>query len=401
MSREYYFSTISKDTQSSLSVLSNITLSSGDKILLECGSVFDYEFIHLSNIDNITITSYGEGKKPIINAKGSGRWLQDYQVMLDSPSHRYFGEISSTIHLQDCSNIKISNLEIINDYIGDEYYCATGISAISKDRGVMHDITIEDCFIHDVYGNIYDKHLNNGGIYFTCSKPSNDNPSRFENILIQRCTLLNTSRWGIAIGYTYMHSKFSGQTYEDNAFNMYGHKNITIQDCYTKQIAGDAITVMYCDKPIIKNNMSDEAACKINDRYYKDAHNRGGKVAAGIWPWKCRDAYFSNNLVRSTRLNQDGMAYDADSGWNTIYEHNYSTLNEGGSVMYCLEESIGSKFNNNVIDDDLGGIFSMAKNSDGVIEDNIIYKRVDTPLFRKRMDDGIFFMKNNIIKEVK
>ena len=73
-----------------------------------------------------------------------------------------------------------------------------------------------------------------------------------------------------------------------------------------------------------------------------------GKVAAGIWPWKCKDALFRYNEAADTRLNQDGMAYDADSGDGTTYEYNYSRQNEGGCVMFCLDEAIHNTFSHNV-----------------------------------------------------
>ena len=63
-------------------------------------------------------------------------------------------------------------------------------------------------------------------------------------------------------------------------------------------------------------------------------------MAAAIWPWKCKDALLRCNEAVDTRLNQDGMAYDADSGDGTVYEHNYSRMNEGGCVMFCLEYAI-------------------------------------------------------------
>ena len=36
-----------------------------------------------------------------------------------------------------------------------------------------------------------------------------------------------------------------------------------------------------------------------------------GKVAAGIWPWKCKDAVFRYNEVRDMKLNQDGKTVAA------------------------------------------------------------------------------------------
>ncbi len=415
MSRQYHFSTVtvSKDHDgtvnnpfSSLSALKDIVLSPGDIIALECGSVFMGEYIHLRNIDAITIKPYGQGKRPVIATDSNGVWHQDYGTPLDSPSHRYKADISSSIHLQDCSGIRIEGLELTNTDDGDKYeafrMCHTGVSAVAKDRGVMKNITLHDLYIHNIKGNVYDKHLNNGGIYMTCSKPRNEDetgPALFENITISRCTVTDTSRWGIAVGYTYAHSAFSGKTCDRTAFEKYAHKNIVIEDCYVKRSGGDAITVMYALSPRVSRNRSDDAALEINDRIYRHPEGRGGKVAAAIWPWKCLDAHFTGNDVYSTRLNQDGMAYDADSGWNTVYEHNRSTLNEGGAVMFCLEEAIGSVYRNNVSDNDLGGIFSLASNPDGIINGNKIIKKKTVPLLRKRMDDGKVMMYDNILTE--
>lgn len=415
MSKQYHFSTVTVSEKhdgsegnpfTTLSALKEIVTSPGDTILLERGSVFRGEYIHLKNSDGITIKPYGKGKRPVIRTDSAGIWHQDYGTPLDSPAHRYRADVSSSVHLQDCSDIRIEGLELTNTDDGDKSeafrMCHTGVSAVARDRGVMRNITLYDLYIHDIKGNVYDKHLNNGGIYFTCSSPENEastGPALFENVTIARCTVTDTSRWGIAIGYTYAHGAFSGKVCDREAFRKYAHKNIVIEDCYVKRSGGDAITVMYALSPIVRRNRSDDAATDINDRIYRHPEGRSGKVAAGIWPWKCLDAEFTDNDVYSTRLNQDGMAYDADSGWNTVYEHNRSTLNEGGAVMFCLEEAIGSVYRNNVSRHDLGGIFSLASNPDGTISGNLIIKKKTVPLLRKRMDDGKVMMYDNILTE--
>lgn len=96
----------------------------------------------------------------------------------------------------------------------------------------------------------------------------------------------------------------------------------------------------------------------MNDRYYKYPGKRQGKVAAAIWPWKCKDALLRYNDVADTKLNQDGMAYDADSGDGTVYEYNYSAYNEGGAMMFCLGEAVHSTYRHNVSYRDLGGVLS-------------------------------------------
>lgn len=77
-------------------------------------------------------------------------------------------------------------------------------------------------------------------------------------------------------------------------------------------------------------------------------------MGQGIWSWKCKDTLFQYNEAADTRLNQDGMAWNAYSGDGTIYQYNYCRLNEGGCVMFCLEESIHNIFRYNVRDDDWG-----------------------------------------------
>ena len=141
------------------------------------------------------------------------------------------------------------------------------------------------------------------------------------------------------------------------------------------------------------NNTADSVACEMNDRVYREPGNRMGKVAAAIWPWKCKDALLRCNEAVDTRLNQDGMAYDADSGDGTVYEHNYSRMNEGGCVMFCLEEAIHSRFCNNVSFDDLSGTISPAQNPDALLSHNRYYVRKGIPFVRKNMDGGTYTQK--------
>ena len=126
-----------------------------------------------------------------------------------------------------------------------------------------------------------------------------------------------------------------------------------------------------------------------------------GKVAAALWPWKCKNARFCYNEVTDTRLNQDGMAYDADSGDGTLYEYNYSRSNEGGCIMFCMEEAVHNIFRKNISYDDLGGIISPACNPDALVTENEFYMRREVPLIRESMQDGTVTLKNNKITIIK
>ena len=395
----------------SLYAVNRLKLQPGDQVLLERGSVFENQFLHL-NVQGtkeqpIYIGAYGNGAKPLIQTNGQGIWYQDYGNELDAPTHVYRGYVSSAVLLYDCEYLTVENLEISNKggVFGETYSAPhkmnrTGVAGIAKNRGTLHEIHLSNLYIHDVEGNVYDKHMNNGGIYFTCLKPEAEEKTgvaRYENVSVRGCHLKRTSRWGIAVGYSYKCKEFMTAELPDELFERYGHHNIYIADNYVEEIGGDGITVMYAMKPLVEYNSGDSCALEMNDRYYTEPEDRAGKVAAGIWPWKCKDALLTYNEMRDMRLNQDSMAWDADSGDGTLYQYNYSRLNEGGCVMFCLEEAIHNEFRYNVSVDDLGGLISPSGNPDAWIHHNVFYHRAEVPFVRPHMDDGKYVAEENEI----
>ena len=168
--------------------VSALSLQPGDKVLLERGSVFTGEVLHLKNCGDIAgapieIGAYGTGDAlPCIAADGTGVWYQDYGTPLDFDGHVYRGEVSSAVLLYDVENIVLRDLEITNDapFADLESYCAadkmdrTGVAVVARDRGTLHSITLTGLFVHDVKGNVYNKHMNNGGIYMTALTPTDE-----------------------------------------------------------------------------------------------------------------------------------------------------------------------------------------------------------------------------------
>lgn len=401
-----------------LNRINELKINPGDKILLEKGSVFCEQFLHLKscgdiNGEPIEVASYGTGETmPEIRAGGNGVWYQDYGIELDSSVHIYKGDVSSAVLLYDVENIILRDIAITNkdeekspeEYSAPHKMDRTGVAVVAQNRGTVHGITLDGLYIHDVNGNVYNKHMNNGGIYMTCFKPDDESKtgvSRYDGVTVKNCFVKNVSRWGIAVGYTYMHQKFQGKELSEDTFKTYGNENILICNNFAKFAGGDAITPMYALRPLVEHNMAHSCAIEMNDRIYRYPEKRMGKVAAAIWPWKCKDALLRYNEVLDTKLNQDGMAYDADSGDGTVYEYNYSRLNEGGCVMFCLQEAIHNTFANNLSVDDLGGTISPAKNPDAYIANNKFYVRQGVPFKRKRMRNGKVTLKDNEIIIIK
>ncbi|MGN0523058.1 MAG: polyhydroxyalkanoate depolymerase [Eubacterium sp.] len=398
----------------SLDKINSTALNAGDKVLLEKGSVFENQFLHLKacgdiNGEAIEIASYGEGEDmPRISANGQGVWYQDYGKKLDSPHHVYRGNVSSAILLYDVENIIIRDIEIVNkDISNDTDYSAadkmdrTGVAVVAQNRGTLHSIVLENLYIHDVNGNVYNKHMNNGGIYMTSFTPENEEKTgvaRYDGVTVEGCYVKNVSRWGIAVGYTYCHDKFASKELEADLFKKYGNENILIKNNYLKFVGGDAITPMYALNPLVEHNTSDSCATEMNDRVYRYPGKRMGKVAAAIWPWKCKNALLRYNEAVDTKLNQDGMAYDADSGDGTKYEYNYSRLNEGGCMMFCMQQAVHNTFTDNLSYDDLSGTMTPASNPDAYVANNTFYVRKGVPFVRKRNHGKMTLKDNKIIK---
>ncbi len=443
----YYVSTLhGKDTNSgtsqnepfySLQKINHQNLGPGDRILLEAGSVFTNGYLHLfgqsgSEEAPIVIDRYGEGADPIIDTNGQGVWFQNYGQRLDNAWHKYQGYVSSSILLYDTEYIEIQNLEIVNDnpeidtvYNATDMMDRTGVAAVAQDKGTIDHIHLKNLKIHDVIGNVYNKHMNNGGIYFTVYLPHDaqmgtpsDNKadfissetgiSRYNDVLIEGCSVINTNRWGIAVGYTGFWNKFTNMEISDEDIAKYGSTNVVIRNNYVKDAGGDSITLMYCDKPLVEYNVSDGAARQMHSGDYSP-QGETQRFAAGIWPWKCKDAVFQYNEAFDTQNvnneNGDGQAWDADWSDGTIYQYNYSHNNGGGCLMVCLNEAYRTTFRYNVSQNDLRAVLDTFGSPKAHIYNNVFYIAENVPVYRDRsngealLENNIFYYSGNEEKE--
>ena len=169
-----------------LFAVNRLALAPGDTVLLRRGCRFEKQFLQLQCSGTagspITIGAYGEGCAPCIAADGQGIWYQDYGCALDSPTHVHHGYVSSAVLLYDAAYVTVRDLEITNRaeaVPGERYSQAdkmqrTGVAVVARDKGIRRGITLQNLQVHDVNGNVYDKHMNNGGIYMTALRPENE-----------------------------------------------------------------------------------------------------------------------------------------------------------------------------------------------------------------------------------
>ena len=105
----------------SLLKINEITLQPGDRVLLERGSVFVDEYLHVKGSGSaeapIVIDAYGDESLPLplIQTNGKGVWFQDYGNSLDNVNHVNKGNVSSCILLYDVDYIEISKIAMTNE----------------------------------------------------------------------------------------------------------------------------------------------------------------------------------------------------------------------------------------------------------------------------------------------
>ena len=385
-----------------LNKVNELNLEPGDTVLLKKGSVFEDQALKFTKEDSgtaeapVKVSTYGEGNRPQINTNVHGKWELNYGTRLDNQNHKWKGTVSSSILIEDAEYLEIEGLELTNDRNsttdtekGKKYNDAyamdrTGVAGVAKDNGTVDHIVLNDLYIHDVTGNVYNKHMTNGGIYFIVAKPTNEDETgiaRYNDIQIRNCSLDKVNRWGIAVGYTYQWRQFETAELPDATMEKYGSSNVVIENNYLNNVGGDAITTMYLDRPLIQYNVSENAAKQINKTDYVqqqprlDANGKeigkqdvgAGRVAAGIWPWKCKNAIFQYNecfrTLNASNGNGDGQPWDADYGDGTNYQYNYSHGNTASTIMFCYDNSVNNTFRYNISQNEDMGPLDPAQNS--------------------------------------
>lgn len=437
--------TSKSDAFKTLEQVNAVNLQPGDQVRFKKGSVFNGEALHFTKEDSgsadapVVISTYGDesAARPQINTNGQGRWNLNYGNPLDNQNHKWKGEVSSCILIEDTEYIEINGLELTNNRATDkvpetdsngnvrDYNDAyamdrTGVAGVAKDNGTVDHIVLNDLYIHDVTGNVYNKHMTNGGIYFIMEKPTNEattGVARYNDVQIKKCYLDTVNRWGIAVGYTYQWGRFTNASLSDEVMSTYGASKVVIENNYLNNVGGDAITTMYCDNPLIQYNVSENAAKQINTTDYSrqqprlDANGNetgkqdvgAGRVAAGIWPWKCKNAIFQYNecfaTLNASSGNGDGQPWDADYGDGTNYQYNYSHGNTASTIMFCGPQSINNTFRYNISqNEDMGPLDPAGNTGNCQVYNNTFYIKagLNTIWHRSHGNGGPVTAENNI-----
>jgi hypothetical protein len=306
----------------SLKKVNKQTFQAGDRILFKSGSryngVLEPKGSGLTN-HPIVVSSYGVGKKPLING---------------------WGQKSHTLLLNNVEHWKVSNLAITNKGKKRQGW-RTGVKIQAINTGEMHNIELSNLEIYDVNGSLVKKE--GAGAAILVRNGGDINPTRFNDLRIFNNHIHHSGRNGIS---------FHGNSQRDKWFPNLG---VHIKGNLIEQVPGDGIVVIASDGAIVEHNVL---------RDFPDILPEGD-AAAGIWPWSADNTLIQFNEVSGHKAKWDGQGFDSDfNSFGTIIQYNYSHDNYGGFVLVCNKgQDLGKNHNKGTVDTIIRGNISI---NDGI-----------------------------------
>lgn len=284
----------------------------GDKVLFKKGETYGGS-LNIKGYGTasspIQFGTYGEGDKPLINGRTTGGAAVT---------------IKATYITFDGFEVTNSNGRI-------------GINVIPAQAGANKNITISNCYIHDVNKNELDfTYEKSGGIIVYAD---NVEPVWFDGMKVTNNTIENTSRMGIL--YTTQWAWRPGRwgknetgehKYVNDDKNWFVFLNSSITNNTLVDIGGDGIMACGAKDLLIERNV-------VYNAYSTEKPANYATAAAGLWTTNTNNSIIQYNEVGYTQLppgGTDGDGYDIDiSEVNTTLQYNYSHNNEGGFLLIC------------------------------------------------------------------
>lgn len=295
----------------SLFMVSSKFFQPGDQVLFKRGETYSGALTikgYGTESNPILFGTYGEGDKPVISARGG------------------------TAVMIKATYITFDGFEITNPN------GLMGINVIPAQAGANKNITISNCYIHDINYTKEDEftYEGSGGIIVYAD---NVEPVWFENMVVTNNTIEKTSRMGIlyTTQWAYRPGRWGKNTegteyaYKNDNENWFVFLNSSISNNTVTDVRGDGIMACGAKGLVIERNVVYNA--------YSTEKNASGTAAAGLWTTNTNDSVIQYNEVGYTKLpagGTDGDGYDIDiSEVNTTLQYNYSHNNEGGFLLIC------------------------------------------------------------------
>lgn len=379
----------------SLDVIATLEIPAGAYIYIKSGSEFTGSLklanIHGTDEAPVVVTSYEKGSKPKIDGN-------------DLAAN---GERSGVLHIANCSNIIVKNLEI-TDSATTEADRRGVLVTLDNNVGTEETVTyknikLENLYIHDIIG--YRDAENSGmameskitgGIHLW----SNDGLGRVDGFEVTGCQITEVSNVGIA---TWHHvtevddivtvkkvSPYSAK------FKDLGHANVTINNNDINYIGKNAIFVRHLYGGVIEYNViHDTAIYCVSGNTIVTSYVDGTLI-------QYNEGYRNMAKVReSDGKLQDGCMLDADlASKDTIWQYNYSHDNSFGLFLNCTydTDTVIVRYNLSVNDRGQKGIIYINMETAGVyVYNNTIVTSYNTEYIIQSNNNRVSYFYNNLI----
>lgn len=352
----------------------------GDTIALACGDTFTGGAVLTSSGTAdapITVTSYGEGDKPIIT------------------------DFSDTVGL----SVTGEYVEVYNLAFTDiDGYSALDFYAI--EAGETKGLKVENCYFYDINHTTDAVYDDSGAIHFIAkgAEPAwfdgvTVNNNNFESVA--RTAIYTASEWTAIDGNQTWGCR--NLAYGDG--KAYFAQNVKISNNRINNNGGDAILVIGTEDAVLEYNVVSNSHLLVELEREKSFANIWCHSSVG-----CVIRY--NEVYGTTSANGGGdlWAYDIDHACtDCVVEYNYSHENEGGMVIVCgTDGTANSTVTNSIIrynvsvDDGLGenrSAIDLSAGIDGVIVHNNTVISKNTDRFFTVADycnDGVYVAPKNV-----
>lgn len=287
-----------------LNKLNTLAVSAGDSVLLKSGSVFT---------EKLYFSGKGESGKPIVIGKYGGQ-----------PMPHIKGDATELemVHIFNSEHLVVRDLEISNK--GEKIRPhLSGLFVELHNYGKAEDITIDNLFIHDVYGSLIKgeghEHKDAGGGQAMMLKNFKDDgtdsiQSYFDGLLVQNCLLKDSQRNGIIMWGNWVRKEWLPNL------------NVVIRNNVLDGIPGDGIVPTACDGALVEYNVMKNCPPTLP----------ATEACDGIWPFSSDNTVVQYNIVSGHKSQTDGYGFDSDYNCkNSLFQYNLSDNNEGGFLLLC------------------------------------------------------------------
>lgn len=270
---------------------------------------------------NISFSGSGTKENPIV-LKSYG----EKRALIDGTDRM------NCLFLQNQSHIVIDNLEFT---LNEEDSAKRNGIYITADKGIVGDITIRNCYIHDVTGTwIKPDYYDSAGInirYLADASLEN----KFENILIENTRIERVVGLGMRIGD-------SAEGIGEDAVHPY-FGNIVVRNVTIDSTSNDGIILQDCYKPVVEYSKILRVGTLFPDPGRADYYH------CAVWSCATESPLYQfNEVAYTTYVSGDGQAFDTDWGsrGTAVWQYNYTHDNEGGVLL--RHENFNGIFKNNV-----------------------------------------------------